>query len=300
MVQRPAPRVRVIGARESATKAVLDVFRRMDVAEAGAPLTTEADVSAVLRSADVGAWLTVSSGAIVAFGALRRLPNRDELRADFAFVPGAVEGAEAMLDRLGAEAAAAQAHSVSLWQVANGVAAPLLSGRGCRRVRTYLRMTLDLRERPRVARPCEVEVIRADDERARRVVHELVEEALAGHWDHVRLDYGAFYAAQAARPGHDPTLWYLGLVDERPAGALVARLTGSAALIALLGTRAQFRGRGVATALLLHAFDELEARGATCVQLDVDSANVTNAARVYERAGMWVELASEQWRLALS
>ena len=48
------------------------------------------------------------------------------------------------------------------------------------------------------------------------------------------------------------------------------------------------RGRGIGRALLEHALGVLAARGATRVQLNVDSGNETGATRLYEAAGMIV------------
>ncbi len=271
----------------------------MDAAELGRSSTTGADIRGLFAAADVGSWVALRDGQLAAFGSLRHLPAPGELRAEFACLPGAARAGGAILERLAREAVARQAGSISLWQVAEGIAAPWLEARGWARVRRYLRMGIDLERRGVPPRDGAVRVEQASGEAARRVVHELIEETLVGHWDHVSLGYDEFYAAQAARPGHDPSLWYLGILDGEPAGAIVARLIGRDGLIALLGTRERFRGRGVATSLLLHVFDELAARGAGRAYLDVDTGNASEAARVYERAGMRVELASDQWRLDL-
>ncbi len=278
---------------------LLRVFQRMDVAELGALSTTERDVRGLIAEADAGAWVALSAGEIAAFGSLRRLPGVGEWRAQFACLPGAAGAAGAMLDRLAGEAEAGGARSLSLWQIADGVAAPWLRERGWTPTRRYRRMTVDLGGRPRLAPPSAVDVRRARDEADLRLVHRVIEEALAGHWDHHCLDFDEFLAAQARRAGHDPSLWYLASLQGEPAGALVARLEAAEGSIALLGTREQLRGRGVATALLLAAFDDLERRGAARVTLDVDAGNATSAYLVYRRVGMRVQFDSEQWRRAL-
>ena len=55
------------------------------------------------------------------------------------------------------------------------------------------------------------------------------------------------------------------------------------------------RGRGLATALLHHAFREYARRGATRVGLKVDSNNPTGAARLYERVGMRTDRRYGSW-----
>jgi ribosomal protein S18 acetylase RimI-like enzyme len=132
-----------------------------------------------------------------------------------------------------------------------------------------------------------------------RLVHELVEETLAGHWDHHRRDFDDFYTAQTEGEGHDPSLWYLAFVDNEPAGALIARAASKGGLIAWLGTRKPFRRRGVAVALLGASFDDLEKRRAPRVDVDVDTQNETNAVHVYEHVGMRAQFQSTQWQLDL-
>ena len=56
--------------------------------------------------------------------------------------------------------------------------------------------------------------------------------------------------------------------------------------IRALGVRPRWRRRGLGTALLLHAFGALYARGQRRIGLGVDAENTTGAVRLYERAGM--------------
>jgi ribosomal protein S18 acetylase RimI-like enzyme len=58
--------------------------------------------------------------------------------------------------------------------------------------------------------------------------------------------------------------------------------------IDMLGVLEPWRGRGVGTFLLHHAFADLARRGFTSVRLNVDAANATGATRLYERGGMRV------------
>ncbi len=132
-----------------------------------------------------------------------------------------------------------------------------------------------------------------------KLVHKVIEETHADHWDHHHLDFATFMATQASRPGHNLRLWYIAYLGNHLAGVVIARLEESRGLIALLGTLAQFRGRGVATALLLRAFAYLENQGATKVTLDVDTANATDAVRIYEKVGMETEFSSEQWKVQI-
>ena len=56
--------------------------------------------------------------------------------------------------------------------------------------------------------------------------------------------------------------------------------------VSVLGVRPRWRRRGLASALLLHAFGEFHRRGRKRVGLGVDAENTTGAVALYERVGM--------------
>ncbi|MEP6893649.1 MAG: GNAT family N-acetyltransferase, partial [Gaiellaceae bacterium] len=56
----------------------------------------------------------------------------------------------------------------------------------------------------------------------------------------------------------------------------------------VLGVRPPWRRRGLALALLTHAFEELRVRGFARVGLGVDAESTTGALELYEQAGMHV------------
>ena len=61
------------------------------------------------------------------------------------------------------------------------------------------------------------------------------------------------------------------------------------AYVGKVGTRREYRGRGLATSLLAHCLSAYRAGGYDEAGLDVDSQNPTGALGVYERAGFLVE-----------
>jgi len=91
---------------------------------------------------------------------------------------------------------------------------------------------------------------------------------------------------------YDPTLRFLALDGEQIVG--VALCTPKPdddpdiGWVATLGVLREYRQRGVALALLRHAFSEFYRRGKKGVGLGVDAANLTGATRLYEKAGMRV------------
>ncbi|HUA06946.1 MAG TPA: GNAT family N-acetyltransferase [Solirubrobacteraceae bacterium] len=278
--------------------AITSMFQRMDVAELGAVITEESEVGVELAEADVGAWVATTSEAVAAFGSLRRRPWGDELRAHLSFAPGADAAVSVILDRIAEEGVRVGATAITLWQLADGIASVHLREHGWEPVYTYARLALGLvgRQQPKIAPAVVVDA--ASDVAGRKLVHEVIDDAVTGHWDHRHLSFEQFDEAQAAREGHDPALWYLAWVDDEPAGGVIARTPGQSGLIAWLGTLERFRGRGVATALLTAVFAELDKRRMPRVYVDVDPANATNAMAVYERVGMRQQFRMTQWRLA--
>lgn len=86
----------------------------------------------------------------------------------------------------------------------------------------------------------------------------------------------------------DPTLWLLACRNEEVVGVslnfyLPERNYG---LIDHLGVRRAWRGMGIGLALLQQSFAIFFARGITKIKLNVDSGSLTNAPRLYEKAGM--------------
>ncbi len=88
----------------------------------------------------------------------------------------------------------------------------------------------------------------------------------------------------------DPTLWYLALDGEKIAAIALCwpkdPEDSAIGWVDILGVGRPWRRRGLATALLHHAFAEFARRGKHTVRLGVDATSLTGANRVYERAGM--------------
>jgi mycothiol synthase len=117
-------------------------------------------------------------------------------------------------------------------------------------------------------------------------------ESFRDHWGSTETSpqtWAYFLAATAFRP----ELTFLAYEQSEPLGMLIAREHktrdgGRDLHIALVGTRAAGRKRGIATALLLTSMAAARNRGYDQASLDVDSDSLTNAVRLYERLGFTV------------
>ena len=91
-------------------------------------------------------------------------------------------------------------------------------------------------------------------------------------------------------PDFDPNYWWLAFYGDEPAGLITTQLESNVgdnvAWVLSLGVKREFRKRGLASAMLGHAFAAHKARGVDAIALGVDASSLTNAVALYERAGM--------------
>jgi mycothiol synthase len=120
-------------------------------------------------------------------------------------------------------------------------------------------------------------------------------ESFRDHWGSTQTSperWAHFLGSAAFRPGFS----FLAYEGSEPLGMLIAReseayhaRTGRRDLhIALVGTRAIGRKRGIATALLLTTMSAARADGYDRASLDVDSGSLTGAVQLYEHVGFAV------------
>jgi mycothiol synthase len=178
----------------------------------------------------------------------------------------------------------------------NAAAVALHEARGYQPVRWFHSMHRDLSAPlPQVSAPAGVQIAGytpAMAEHARLIRN----ESFRDHWGSTETSAEAwahFLAHGAFRPG----LSYLAYEGPEPLGMLISHeydayrdRTGLRDLyIALVGTRAAGRKRGIATALLATALSAARAEGYDQASLGVDADSLTGAVRLYERVGFAVD-----------
>ena len=101
----------------------------------------------------------------------------------------------------------------------------------------------------------------------------------------------------------DPTLWFLAMDGDEIAGFNLCRPRSyddpDLGWVGELGVRRPWRKHGLGLALLRHSFNEFYRRGRRKVGLGVDAQNLTGALRLYEKAGMHVHQAYDQYEKEL-
>jgi len=128
-------------------------------------------------------------------------------------------------------------------------------------------------------------------------VYRAIDEAFQDHWGHVdsedeeeRLE--RFRHSLENDETFDPALFFLAMDEEEIAGAAFCspQFGGDpeTGIVETLGVRRPWWRKGIALALLHHAFGEFYQRGHKHVGLGVDTENLSGANRLYEKAGMHI------------
>jgi ribosomal protein S18 acetylase RimI-like enzyme len=182
-------------------------------------------------------------------------------------------------------------------------AAAMLLARGLRLVRHFWHMGVQLPDEVDAGTtPAGIAITSLGSPGDLREVHAVLDEAFADHWDYHREPFERWADDLTGGPDYDPLLWRLARDggDGRVVGALTAGVLDESGWVTLLGVRADSRGRGIALALLRHAFAGFAERGTRSILLVVDAANPTGATRLYERAGMKVVKRFDVWERRLA
>lgn len=189
---------------------------------------------------------------------------------------------------------------VTTWEGQDELAS-LLARRGYERIRSSFEMSIAFGEEPPTA-PTWPDGVRLrayrhpEDE---QLAHELQEEIFRDSWDYRPTTFEQWRDFQVSARGFDPSLWFFAVAGDEPTALVLAfpERVGKPdhGYVSILGVRRQWRRRGVAEALLRHAFCALHERGLRRVSLGVDAESPTGATRLYERVGMTVTVAADTW-----
>jgi mycothiol synthase len=162
---------------------------------------------------------------------------------------------------------------------------------GMRELRRYYRMMIELDEEPRppaaLADGLRIDTFRTEDAQA---FHDALIEAFEDEWGFIAMPFEKWRELRLVKdPDFDPSLWFVVRDGDEIAAVMRNEPDRSGAgFVGALGVRKPWRKRGIALALLQHAFVEFYRRGKRRVALGVDADNPTGATRLYERAGMHV------------
>jgi mycothiol synthase len=165
----------------------------------------------------------------------------------------------------------------------------LLRNNGYSLVRYYWRMEIKLQEVPAsVAFPDGIELRPFIKDEHAITIWQADNEAFRDHWGSHDRTYEEWSHAKFDKPNFDPTLWMIAWDGNEVAGFSQNRFRKGIGWIGTIAVRRPWRGKGLGIALMHQTFGEFYNRGMTTIGLGVDSANLTGATRLYQRAGMYV------------
>jgi GNAT superfamily N-acetyltransferase len=188
-----------------------------------------------------------------------------------------------------------------------------LADAGYEHTRTWLNMTRSVEDAPSLPEPREGVRVRPVAVHERRmpvaadlqVVHQMLEESFADHFNSYRESFPEFVQRLREDPGHRWDHWWIAEVDvdgdPRPGGALVASVlppdsSGSeGTYVEYIGVHRSARGRGVAKALLNTVIRDAHERGRSRVDLEVDADSPTGADGLYQSLGWECSYRTESW-----
>jgi len=168
---------------------------------------------------------------------------------------------------------------------------------GFEEIRHGFRMRIEMEQMPLAQTwPEGIQLKPYDPEIDARSVYEADDEVFQDHFGYVKEDpeegFKRFMHHFTGDDSYDPGLWFLAVEGEELVGICICRRYGSddpeAGYISSLGVRRPWRRRGIAQALLQHAFREFYRRGKRIVDLGVDAESLTGATDLYKKAGMVV------------
>jgi len=173
----------------------------------------------------------------------------------------------------------------------------MLKAYGYQQVRNFFRMMIEFDhapQRPNVPEGIKIVPINLDKELRDALI--AMDEGFRDHWGYVErpieevMEHWQHYLENAK--DFDPNLWFLAKDGDQIAG--ICRNTDKMpedpdmAWVSHLCVRAPWRRQGLGMALLLTAFNAFYQRGKKRAGLGVDASSLTNATRLYEKAGMHV------------
>jgi mycothiol synthase len=186
---------------------------------------------------------------------------------------------------------------------ANAFAARLFEARGFRPVRHFYEMVRpDLEEIPEIALPAGFEVRPVGSEDLRRI-WEADNAMFRDHWGEVD-ETEAAYRRFAGDPRLDPSLFVVAFDGDEIASCVLnivddeanAKLGRRYGILDSVGTRREYRRRGLARALICRSLKLLRDQGLEGATLGVDADNANRALALYESCGFAVRSSSTDWR----
>ncbi|HET8911068.1 MAG TPA: GNAT family N-acetyltransferase [Ktedonobacteraceae bacterium] len=182
--------------------------------------------------------------------------------------------------------------TLNTWVSCNNEASErFLKQEGYELVRHFWQMVIELDEpTPYPALPSGIDIQTFDPVIDSQPVYEAVEESFQDHWGHHTPSFEEWSKSHLDGEDYDPSLILVARAGGEVAGVAICHEGEDGGWVEQLAVRRPWRRQGLGTALLMTIFNEFYLRGVQKVGLLVDAQNQTGATRIYQRAGMQIEL----------
>lgn len=280
--------------------AVADVIAATELADTGKTNATAEEILSYWQSmnyAEESVVVTATDGSIVAAADIQNRsyvavtvygfvhPEHQGRGIGWALVDWGEGWARERMDRAQPGARVVVQHNR---HTSNEAARRLFEARGYAAVRATYTMEIELTDPvPEPEWPEGVSVrslVLGQDELA---AHDAHEDAFRDVWGRPRNTLEDL-VSRTRVDAFEPDLWFLAEEGDEIVGVCFTRIFGGQGIIDTVGVRRGWRNRGLGLALLQHAFDAFQQRGARSAWLSVDAESITGAPRLYYRAGMHV------------
>jgi len=283
-------------ASMSEAQQLTDLMIACDIAEFGMPDIVIEDTIDILNSfpIETNTWVARIDEQIVGFAFID--PSNDGKMISYGYVhpqhKGQGIGSQliSFVERRAREIA--EQNPENTWRLANVVpalnedAVAMLEARGYVFQRLYRRMHIELVQKPNEPKVSYegVSLRPYDPSIDEKIVYELYKES----FEDTRGSIQSYedWAKEKSGDHFDKSLWFVACDGDRPAGFIVSKNFSDHVFVDLLGVLRTSRKKGIGLALLERVFYETHLKGIHSVLLSVDGNSLTQANKLYERAGM--------------
>lgn len=275
-------------------EAVADLVNAHAQALHGEPNLTAQTVLEWLEDPAIDIRVVELDGSLACYGDMMVAPDGARAHLDIREHPRYAGSAAMLLDAFEAEASGRGVETCRAFaDRAEWSYVSQLEARGYAPIRSSFEMLIRFGGRPeQPALPTGLEIC-AREPGQERLVYEAHMSSFADHWGFELRPYEEWARRVVESKLADPTLQFVAWDGDDIAGVLLGRphqsLEPGFGWVDVLGVCPPWRRRGLALALLLHAFAEFRERGYDRVGLGVDGESTTGALQLYSRAGMQVD-----------
>jgi ribosomal protein S18 acetylase RimI-like enzyme len=295
-------RVRTPTGKEA--DAVAALINAHAVAHHGEPDITASTVRDWLGDSTIEFRVAEIDGELACYGDIAVAPDGTRAHFDVREHPAHPGSSARLLDELETVAARRGVTSCRAYSdSAERVYAGELERRGYRRFRCSFEMLIVLTGDSEPAPvPPDID-IRARGTGQERLTFDAHMDAFADHWGFEPRTFENWTRHTIESSLADPSLHFLAWDGDDVAAVCLCgphqSLLPGFGWVNVLGVRPPWRRRGLALALLTHAFAEFRQRGYERVGLGVDGESTTGALELYARAGMHVAKRQDMWERTL-